>query len=299
MRDKNSILIVDDDKTNIIYLNQLLSADYMIYTARNAKEAFVIVDKYRPDLILLDVVMPEMSGYEAIAVLKGSEAGKDIPVVFITGLSDSDDEKTGLDLGAVDYIIKPFHEAIVKLRIRNQIKMVNQMRTIERLTMVDQLTDMANRRGFDQRMDWEWRRAVRAQSAVSLMMIDVDKFKIYNDTYGHQQGDVALQTVAKVLKRNLMRSTDFAARWGGDEFAILLPMMDMRYALSIAETIRANIENTVIDFPDGTSAKITVSIGLYTQTPSRDDSMDEFIVKADKALYAAKETGRNKVCEAQ
>jgi len=297
--EKNSILVVDDDKANIIYLNHLLGQDYVLYTAREAKEAFWIVDKHHPDLILLDVIMPNTNGYEVIAALKESEASRDIPVVFITGLNDSDDEIKGLDLGAEDYITKPFHAAIVKLRVRNQIKIVNQMRTIERLTMVDQLTDMANRRGFDQRMDREWRTAVRARSAVSLMMIDVDNFKIYNDTYGHQQGDVALRTVADVLKRNLMRSTDFAARWGGEEFTVLLPMTDMRGALSIAEVIRANIENTIISCPDGTSTNVTLSIGLNTQIPTQNDSIDDFISKADNALYLAKKTGKNRVCETQ
>ena len=296
MTEKNSILIVDDDKANIVYLNHLLSADYMIYTARDANEAFRIVEKHRPDLILLDVIMPEMSGYEVISKLKGTEASKDIPVVFITGLSDADDEMKGLNLGAEDYIIKPFHDAIVKLRVRNQIKMVNQMRTIERLSMLDQLTGIANRRSFNQQIDKAWRMAVRSRSAVSLMMIDVDKFKVYNDTYGHQQGDLVLQIIADVLNKSLMRATDFAARWGGEEFAVLLPLTDMSGALPIAEHIRANIESTMIPCPDGTSTVVTVSIGVNSQIPSQNDSMDDFISKADNALYTAKEAGRNRVC---
>ena len=299
MADKNSILIVDDEKSNILYLNHLLCADYTIYTARSGAEAFERVKKYCPDLILLDVIMPIMDGYEVIAALKKSDISRNIPVIFITGLSDSDDEMKGLDLGAEDYITKPFKDAIVKLRVRNQIKMVNQMRAIERLSMTDQLTDMANRRSFNQRIEMEWRRAVRTRSAISLMMVDVDKFKVYNDTYGHQQGDVALQTVADTLRRNILRSTDFAARWGGEEFAVLLPMTDECGALSIAESIRANVENASIPCFDGTFTKVTVSIGLNMQMPEKGDSMDDFISKADKALYTAKETGRNRVCKAQ
>ena len=297
--DKNSILIVDDEKSNILYLNHILSADYTIYTARSAAEAFERVKKYRPDLILLDVIMPVMNGYEAITALKESDVSRDIPVIFITGLSDSDDEMKGLDLGAEDYITKPFKDAIVKLRVRNQVKIVNQMRAIERLSMTDQLTDMANRRSFNQRIDREWRIAVRTRSTLSLMMIDVDRFKIYNDTYGHQQGDVALQIVADTLRRNLLRATDFAARWGGEEFAVLLPMTDECGALPIAESIRANIESTNIPCFDGTFTKVTVSIGLNMQMPEKGDSMDDFISKADKALYTAKESGRNRICKAQ
>jgi len=299
MTDKNSILIVDDEKANLLYLNHLLSENYIIYTARNAREAIERANEYHPDLILLDIVMPEMNGYETIAALKELKSCKDIPVIFITGLSNNDDEVKGLDAGAEDYITKPFKDPIVKLRVRNQIKIVNQMRAIERLSMLDQLTNIANRRSFDQRMDTEWHMAVRARSSISLMMIDVDKFKIYNDTYGHQQGDVVLQTVANTLKRNLFRSTDFAARWGGEEFAVLLPMTDNRGALTIADNMRAGVERMAIPCFDGTSTNVTISVGLNTQTPSKDDSVGDFISKADKALYTAKETGRNRVCKAQ
>jgi len=299
MTDKNSILIVDDEKASLLYLNNLLGADYIIYTARNAKEAIERADEYHPDLILLDIVMPEMNGYETIAELKKLKSCKDIPVIFITGLSDNDDEIKGLDAGAEDYITKPFKDPIVKLRVRNQIKIVNQMRVIEQLSMLDQLTNIANRRGFDQRMDSEWHMAVRTRAAISMMMIDVDKFKIYNDTYGHQQGDLVLQAVANTLRQSLSRSTDFAARWGGEEFAVLLPLTDACGALMIADKMRAAVESTIIPCLDGKSTNVTISIGLNTQTPSRDDSIEDFVSKADKALYTAKETGRNKVCEAQ
>jgi diguanylate cyclase (GGDEF)-like protein len=177
--------------------------------------------------------------------------------------------------------------------------MVNQMRTIERLSMIDQLTDIANRRSFNLQIDKEWRRAIRTQSPISLMMIDVDNFKIYNDTYGHPQGDVVLQAVADTMKRHLSRPADFVARWGGEEFAVLLPMTDMNGALSIAESIRASFEELIIPCLDGTPTKVTVSIGVHTQIPAQNDSVDNFIFQADNALYTAKAMGRNKVCRAQ
>ena len=299
MEDKNSILIVDDEKSNLLYLYHILGEEYMIYTARDATEAIARANEYIPDLILLDIIMPGMNGYEVLATLKKPGITEDIPVIFITGLSSSKDEMKGLDLGAEDYITKPFSDAIVKLRVRNQIKMVNQMRAIERLSMVDQLTDIPNRRSFNQRIDLEWRRATRDRSPISIMMIDVDKFKIFNDTYGHQQGDIVLQTVANILQQTLKRPGDLAARWGGEEFAVLLPETDLNGALTIAEIIRANIEATVIPCRDNTSTSVTISIGVHTQIPSQSDSIDNFIFKADQALYTAKETGRNKVCPAQ
>ena len=145
MESKNSILIVDDAKSSLLYLNHILSADYLIYTARDAEEGIEIANKKLPDLILLDILMPKMNGYEALAVLKKSDICRDIPVIFITGLSSSDDEIKGLDLGAEDYITKPFNDTVVKLRVRNQIKIVNQMRIIERLSMTDPLTGLENR----------------------------------------------------------------------------------------------------------------------------------------------------------
>ena len=295
---KNSILIVDDEKTNLMYLNHILGADYLIYTAREAPEALERANQYQPDLILLDIIMPGMDGYEVLTSLKKNEKTKAIPVIFITGLGSSEDEMRGLILGAEDYITKPFSDAIVKLRVRNQIKMVNQMRAIEHLSMIDQLTDIPNRRNFNQRIEIEWRRAVRNQTPISLLMIDVDKFKVFNDTYGHQQGDVVLQTVACSLKKSMRRPADFASRWGGEEFAILLPSTEASGALSIAEGVREEIERTAIPRPGGEHVKVTVSIGVNSLIPSQDDSMDDFILKADKALYTAKETGRNRVCKA-
>ena len=299
MADKNTILIVDDDKANLLYLNQLLCEEYTIYTVRDAKETVERADEYTPDLILLDILMPEMNGYDVLEKLKESDKTENIPVVFITGLSDREDEIKGLGSGAEDYIVKPFNDEIVKLRIHNQIKIVNQKRDIERLSMIDQLTKIANRRGFDLQMSREWRSAVRVQSDISLMMVDVDKFKDYNDTHGHQQGDHVLKTVAAVIEQTLLRATDFAARWGGEEFAVLLPITDMHGAYAVAESVRANVESTVIPLPDGTSAGVTVSIGLNSKTPSKTDTIDAFISEADGALYTAKKTGRNRVCKVE
>jgi diguanylate cyclase (GGDEF)-like protein len=161
--------------------------------------------------------------------------------------------------------------------------------------MKDQLTGIPNRRSFDNRMDLEWKRSTREKKPLSVMIIDVDKFKNYNDTFGHQQGDVALQTVASTVKKSLSRSTDFAARWGGEEFVILLPTTDATGAGLVAEKVRREIEKAVVPCDNAKGEKITVSVGVSTQTPAPGLTIGSFISIADEALYKAKETGRNRV----
>ena len=162
------------------------------------------------------------------------------------------------------------------------------------LGALDQLTKIPNRRSFDNRLALEWDRSIRGKTPLSIMMIDVDKFKNYNDAYGHQQGDIALRTVAKVFPQSLKRTVDLAARWGGEEFVVLLPDTDSGGALGVAEKIRASVEHTVIPAADAAAANVTVSIGVNTQVPTQTSSIDDFIAKADEALYQAKATGRNK-----
>jgi len=295
---KNNILIVDDENANILALTHILSPEYVVYAAKSGPKGIAAAEKFLPDVILLDIIMPDMDGYAVIAALKNNEKTREIPVVFITGLSNADDEEKGLVLGAADYISKPFSPAIVKLRVKNQLKMLNQLHMIELLSLLDQLTSIPNRRGFNNRMDMEWIRAIRDNSSISFLIMDVDQFKVYNDTYGHQQGDRVLQAVAKALTSSLSRPGDYAARWGGEEFVVLLPNTDSIGALKIAERIRQNISEVLIPCADGTETRVTVSIGVNTQTILRVNSRDNFISEADKALYRAKESGRNRVCHA-
>lgn len=317
---KNTLLIVDDENTNLKVLTHILGEEYTIYTATNGENAIEKAKELHPDLILLDILMPGMDGYETLSEIKSSEDIKKIPVVFITGLDSSEDEEKGLSLDAVDYITKPFSAAIVKLRVRNQIQIINQLRTIENLSMIDQLTNIPNRRCFDNHLHMEWKQAIREQTPLSLLMMDLDKFKRVNDNYGHQQGDLVLKTIAGVFTRSLKRASDFTARWGGEEFTILLPNTPLEGAIDVAENIRADVEQTLIpivepcsSFPDNDSRqenneaeikksgnveselKITISIGISSLMPTSESSIDSFISSADKALYMAKEAGRNRV----
>jgi diguanylate cyclase (GGDEF)-like protein len=293
---KNSVLIVDDETSNIMVLTHILSREYTIYAAKNGQDALETATEHSPDVILLDILMPGMSGYEVIAALKGSDKTRNIPVIFVTGLDNTQDEEKGLVLGAADYISKPFNDAIVKLRVLNQIKMINYIHTIGVLSLMDQLTGIPNRRSLDERLHMEWGRAIRAEKPLSILVLDLDNFKSYNDTYGHMQGDALLQAVAKIFVRELKRSMDFVARWGGEEFIALLTDTDSDGAVGVAERLRMSVERAVVPLADGRATKITLSIGIHSHIPASSDSMDDFVHRADKALYAAKKQGRNRAC---
>jgi diguanylate cyclase (GGDEF)-like protein len=292
----NSLLIVDDDKQNLMMLSHILQPEYAIRIASDGESALKIAEKYVPDLILLDIVMPGMDGYQVFTALHGKEKTAEIPVIFISGLNNNNDEKRGLELGAVDYISKPFDDMIVKLRVHHQIRIINQLRTIEHLSLMDQLTGIPNRRHFDNQLRAEWRRAIRDHVPLTLLILDIDHFKDYNDTYGHQQGDKVLCLVARVLTWTLKRVSDCLARWGGEEFTVLLPNTDLNGGMAIAEQIRKNVELEELLCDNGKITKLTISIGVNTDSPTLSNSIDEFISRADEALYTAKNNGRNRIC---
>jgi len=264
--------------------------------ANTGNEALEKVKTEHTDLILLDIVLPGMSGFDVLVELKKSDITRSIPVIIITGRTNPDEEVKGLMLGAVDYILKPFHEVVVKARVETQVRILKQIRIIESFGFVDTLTNIPNRRQFDQTMVKEWNLARREKKPFCILMIDVDHFKIYNDTFGHQQGDIALQTVAGTITSSLKRPTDIAARWGGEEFAVLLPNTSLEGALLVAEDIRSNIEAAVIPSTDGDSNfNVTISIGLAQMLPENKTSIPDLILQADMALYKAKDSGRNRV----
>ena len=296
MVSKKSILVIDDEKANIIKLAHILTPEYTVYASISGKNGIATAKKNLPDMILLDILMPDMDGYEVLSCLKNAEETKEIPVVFVTGLTDSGDEEKGLSLGAADYITKPFSSAIVKLRVQNQIKILNLIDEIRVLSATDQLTGISNRRTFDERLRLEWERAKRDRSPLTIFLIDIDNFKPYNDTYGHLQGDVALQAITAAIKASLSRSVDFAARWGGEEFAVLLPSTNQAGASIIAENIRKAVEETLIPGSEGADTRVTVSIGVNTHTPDSESAVHDFFAGADKALYTAKGLGKNRVC---
>ncbi|MCL1882685.1 MAG: diguanylate cyclase [Defluviitaleaceae bacterium] len=295
---KNSILVVDDEAMNITALSHILKGDYTVYVEKDGLGCIEAAKELMPDLILLDILMPAMNGFEVIKALKKDDATKNIPVIFVTGLNNPQDEEMGFMLGAADYINKPFSAAVVKLRVRNQIQIINQMRTIHNISITDALTGIGNRRYFYTQLEQEWSRSLRQQTSLSFMMLDIDNFKPYNDTYGHLLGDMVLRETAQKIKLGLSRAIDKCARWGGEEFGVILPDTCIIGAKKVAERIRESIEKHPFMADEKTVTNITVSIGINCNIPKRESlySLENFVSDADKALYHAKATGKNKVC---
>ncbi|WP_027184760.1 diguanylate cyclase [Desulfovibrio inopinatus] len=293
-----TILIVDDEYINRVALAELLTPYYRVILAKNGDQAMELATSAaRPDLILLDVVMPEQSGYDVLRRLRNEERTKDIPVIFVTALSGDDDEEKGLLLGAVDYIVKPFRPAIVRARVRNHLHSVRMRKELEQLVNRDGLTEIANRRHFDIFLDKAWRHAQRSEEPLSVILLDVDHFKKYNDHYGHGAGDEALKKLAGVLESSVRRPYDLAARYGGEEFAVILPNTDALSAQGRAETIRTAIYNLHIDHvASPTNTVLTVSLGGATLPPlPSPNTIDTFLKRVDASLYDAKRNGRNTV----
>ena len=301
------ILVVDDSLVNQAVLRNILTSEtaalrgaenapYIIEVANAGPEGLEKARELKPDLILLDIIMPGMSGFEVLAQLKETQETWSIPVIIITGLEDAANEEKGLVLGAVDYITKPFKEAVVLARIKNHRLIVEQMRMIEHQSLFDPLTNIMNRRSFNFQIDGLWSYAIRKQEPLSVIMSDIDHFKKFNDTYGHQIGDLVLQIVAKAISSALKRASDQVFRWGGEEFTVLLPTTPIEGAAQVAERIREAVENAGIPYGDGPPLKVTASLGVASTVPGVDDVIEDFVKKADTAMYTAKESGRNRVC---
>jgi len=293
--EKRTILIIDDSESCVATLTRVLSSDFNIIVAKCGHEGIEIAKQKAPDIIILDIQMPDMDGFETITILKKTVSTRNIPVIFITALTKIEDEEKGLSLGGADFITKPFSAEIVKLRVRNQIKMLDFVSTIEQLSRIDQLTGLPNRRSFHERLTSEWKLAVREGTAISVLVMDIDHFKKCNDTFGHLLGDAVLQKIATVIKGNARKPTDFAARWGGEEFIVLLPKTDAEGAEVVAESIRDDVEGYTIIFKDNRMTKVTMSVGVNTHSPTKECSVNDFIHFADDALYTAKRNGRNNV----
>jgi diguanylate cyclase (GGDEF)-like protein len=297
MIEKNRILIVDDEAANIKALMHILKDEYTVFAERDAVNVVESAKRLLPDVILLDVLMPKMDGFEVIAALKKDHETRRVPVIFITALVGSDDEVRGFELGAADYINKPFSAPVVQMRVRSQIKIVNAMRTIQNLSATDELTGIGNRRFFNTLLNQEWERAKRQRTPLSFIIWDIDNFKRFNDSHGHVVGDEVLRHVATIISRGLTRAIDRVARWGGEEFAVILPDTELNGARKVGEALRQAVEKEIFTIDAENIAYITMSGGLHCVIPERIDdySLAEFIPDADRALYAAKRSGKNKI----
>jgi diguanylate cyclase (GGDEF)-like protein len=294
---QQTILVVDDEPTNIQALGNLLKEDYRIRIANNGEKALAIIQddcQPLPDLILLDIQMRGIDGYEVCRHLKEDPKTNTIAIIFVTARDATSDEEYGLNLGAVDYITKPFNPPIVRARVRTHMNLKRKTDLLEQYALLDGLTGIPNRRHFDQAFEIEHRRSLRDSQPLSVVMIDIDHFKLFNDHYGHGAGDQCLQKVATALNGNLLRPADQVFRYGGEEFIVLLPNTDAQGVVDLAERLRLAVEELAIGHEYSSTAPIvTLSLGTATLNPP-DTSPTALLKRADEALYAAKKAGRNR-----
>ncbi len=294
MPPRPSVLIVDDDRLNRNALAELLQADCRVLMAREGQGALQLMVQERIDLVLLDVSMPGISGYDVLRAMRADKSLAQIPVIFITAMSEEADEEFGLSLGAADFVSKPFRPAIVKARVMTHLSLARQRRDLEILASRDGLTGIANRRGFDERMARVLREQASKGGGLALGLIDIDHFKQYNDYYGHTAGDAALRQVAQLLSDVVPHSRDLVARYGGEEFVLL--MGGEADILPLMERARMRVADAGIRHETSpTAGHLTISGGAALLRAVHPDSGKLLVDLADQALYRAKAAGRNRV----
>jgi diguanylate cyclase (GGDEF)-like protein len=293
------VLVIDDETANIEILAAALEGECEVIFATSGAQGIELAASSRPDLILLDVLMPEMDGYAVIGHLKGKRATASIPVIFVTGRNDSDAEVYGLELGAADYISKPLSTQVVRVRVRNQLELKRARDELYRRAVTDGLTGLPNRRRFDEALLQEFQRLTRSGGWLSVVILDVDCFKLFNDHYGHILGDECLRRIGSVLREATMRAADLPARYGGEEFALILPDTDLAGAIRVAESVRQGIRRLEIDHLRSTVAsQVTASIGVGAAKCVAGETPLSILAQADMQLYAAKAAGRNRTAPA-
>lgn len=322
--EKAPILLVDDRRENLLTLERLLEApELLLVRAESGQEALAKTLDHQFALVLMDVQMPGMDGYETAELMRGNKKTRHIPIIFVTAARKEQEHMfKGYDAGAVDYLLKPLEPAVLKSKVGIFLEMFRQKQLLEEktreldakileledlqrkleksnlklqhLSSVDGLTGLFNRRHFDDIFSVEWKNARRRRSPLSLIIIDIDHFKAFNDTYGHIAGDLCLQRVAKGLVSTLHRPVDMVSRYGGEEFTVILPDTDVNGAEWVATRMKEHIQDLAIPHSSSpTGDYVTISLGISTMIPEPDQPAENLLDAADKALYRAKEEGRN------
>lgn len=308
------VLLAEDSLTMMLSTSAIIKkSGHEVIPARDGKEALALFASEKPDVLLLDVEMPEYSGYEVAKKIRADKTGKWVPIIFLTGHADDEHLSLGIESGGDDYLIKPVSQIVLNAKLvamhrisemQNELinlsnKLSETNKKLENSVITDPLTGAKNRLYLDECIKREWYRGMRNKTELSLLIIDVDNFKTLNDTNGHQAGDSCLINLVELFDSHLKRSSDMLCRYGGDEFVVVLPDTLMNDAVKIAEKIRA----AVIEYSDKTKwevpVDISVSIGCASFVPNESLTFDEFLTFADKALYDAKDAGRNCVKKAE
>lgn len=289
------ILVIDDSAVQAEFLRSILKDDYDVSIRNTAKEGLEAAKEGGYSLILLDVIMPDMDGFTVLQELKGTELTKHVPIILLTSLAEAQYEERGLLLGAVDYVAKPFSPVIIKARVNTHINLYHYQAEFKQQALVDDLTGVANRRCYEGASIAKWREAVRFGLPFSVCMFDIDKFKLYNDTFGHPAGDKVISAVAKTAGAYFQRSTDLFARYGGEEFVAVFVGNDGRSAFEFLKTIRQAVEDLHIPHNSPVCEWVTISVGGVSLVPKSGDDYGTFLKLADTMLYDAKRLGRNRV----
>jgi diguanylate cyclase (GGDEF)-like protein len=307
------ILIVEDSRATLLIVSKFVERfGAQPICTENGEQAITAFHREQPDMVLLDVVLPDIDGFAVARQMRALEKpGAWTPIIFLSGMTSDKDLEKGIAAGGDDYLYKPVSEAVLSAKIRAMQRII-QMRTslvvlareldtanqeLKRLSASDGLTGIANRRFFDDHLAREWRRARRGSGEIALLMCDVDHFKAFNDTYGHQPGDDCLRQIAQTLSRSMERASDIAARYGGEEFAVILPDTPLAGARIVAEKIRMAVHNLNLAHSGSPYSRITLSIGVAALNPADCAGEPQILIEAaDRALYRAKSAGRNIVC---
>ncbi len=291
----DKVLIVDDSLVQAAQLKSMIDQELEVTIVHTAVEGLREAGTGEYSLILLDLILPDMDGFTMLKELQEREAARHVPVIIITSLSAIEHEQRGLALGAVDYVLKPFHPTLIRARVNTHIKLYQYRRLAEEQSVTDWLTGVANRRRHDQGSISMWQEAVRLRLPISVCMMDIDKFKVYNDSFGHPAGDKVITAVAKAAESYLRRETDFFARYGGEEFVAIMLGEETEGAFEHMKIIRQAVEDLHIPQSPEVSPWVTVSIGGITLVPQTESRYETILKIADTMLYDAKRFGRNQV----
>ena len=299
---RETVLVIDDHPLNIQTVYRTLAADYEVLMATSGQAGVDACLRHLPNLVLLDLMMPGLSGVEVAARLKTDPATRAIPIIFVTASSDSEQESSCWEAGAVDFVTKPFNPLTLRRRVQVHLSLKRQAEQLHRLAYIDGLTGVANRRWFNEHIAVEVARARRDNVPLTLVLADVDFFKRYNDHHGHQAGDACLQMVAQAMQRAWRRPGDFVARYGGEEFVAILPGVGSASALATADALRAQLHACALPHGDSACAPfVTASAGALTiddWSGTEWSGADALLRQADELLYQAKQAGRDRACAA-